>query len=143
MRANFRRLWLLAAVAALGACSTIGPDANRIFGSWGGSHVGVAFQGGLADVSFDCASGTIDDPVYPASDGSFAAKGTYRTGAPGPVKVGEFFKSQGAAFSGHIAPAATKGAPRVMTLNVALEDGTSLGPFTLTEGAPPKLTRCA
>jgi hypothetical protein len=30
-----------------------------------------------------------------------------------------------------------------MVLRVALEDGTTLGPFTLTEGAPPQLTRCA
>jgi len=143
MGAKFGRLLLLAAAAALAGCSTIGPDASRIFGNWGGPHIGVAFQGGLADVSFDCASGTIDDPVYPAQDGSFAAKGTYRTGATGPIKVGQFFKSQGAAFSGHVAPAATKGAPRIMTLNVALEDGTNLGPFTLTESAPPQLTRCA
>ena len=143
MGAKFNRLWLLAAVATLGGCSTIGPDASRIFGSWGGPHIGIAFQGGLADVSFDCAYGTIDDPVYPAADGSFAAKGTYRTGAPGPIKVGQFFKSQGAAFSGHVTPAATKGASREMILNVALEDGTNLGPFTLKEGAPPQLTRCA
>lgn len=143
MRGMFMRLWLMAGATALGGCSTIGPDASRIFGNWGGPHIGLAFQGGLADVTFDCASGTIDDPVYPAKDGSFAAKGTYRTGAPGPIKVGEFFKSQGAAFSGQVAPAATKGAPRVMTLNIALEDGTNLGPFTLTEGAQPKLTHCA
>lgn len=137
------RFSMLAAVASLGACSTIGPDASRIFGGWGGPHIGLAFQGGLADVSFDCASGTIDDPVYPAKDGTFAAKGTYRTGALGPIKVGQFFKSQGAAYSGHVTAAAVKGAPRVMTLNVALEDGTNLGPFTLDEGAPPQLTRCA
>jgi len=143
MRGTIGRLWLAAAVAALGGCSTIGPDSGRIFGTWGGPHAGISFQGGLADVSFDCASGTIDDPVFPAKDGSFSAKGTYRTGAPGPVKVGEFFKSQGAVFSGHVVPAATKGAPRTMTLSVGLEDETNLGPFTLTEGSPPQLTRCA
>src|SRR6478672_2176064 len=113
MRGTIGRLWLAAAaVAALGGCWTIGPDAGRIFGMWGGPHAGTSFEGGLADVSFDCAPGTSDDPVFPAKDGSFSAKGTYRTGAPGPVKVGEFFKSQGAVFSGHVVPAATKGAPR-------------------------------
>jgi hypothetical protein len=55
--------------------------------------------------------------------------------------VGQFFKSQGAIYSGRIAKAA-KEAPQVMTLNVALEDGTALGPFTLTEGTPPQITRC-
>ena len=40
-------------------------------GVWGGEHAGVDFQGGLSDVQFDCASGTIDDAVYPARDASF------------------------------------------------------------------------
>jgi hypothetical protein len=110
---------------------------------WGGAHAGAVFQGGLADVQFDCASGTIDDPVYPAPDGSFSVKGTYRTGAAGPVKVGQFFKSQDAMFSGQVAKAVEKKAPRIMTMHVTLEDGTTLGPFTLTEGAPPQLTHCA
>jgi hypothetical protein len=30
-----------------------------------------------------------------------------------------------------------------MTLNVTLEDGTPIGPFTLAEGTPPQITRCA
>jgi hypothetical protein len=29
-----------------------------------------------------------------------------------------------------------------MILSVALEDGTALGPFSLSEGTPPQLTRC-
>jgi hypothetical protein len=143
MAGQIGRLWLIAAMTSLGGCSTIGPDAGRIFGIWGGPHAGISFQGGLADVSFDCASGTIDDPVFPAQDGAFSAKGTYRTGAPGPVKVGEFFKSQSAIYSGHVTNSAAKGSARVMTLSVALEDGTALGPFTLSEGTPPQLTRCA
>jgi hypothetical protein len=101
----------------------------------------VQFQGGLADVSFDCASGTIDNPVYPARDGAFSVKGTYRTGAPGPIKVGQYFRSRDAVYSGQIAKGQDK-QPQVMTLFVALEDGTKLGPFTLTQGTPPQLTRC-
>jgi hypothetical protein len=132
-----------AAAIILSGCSTLQNGPDRIFGIWGGPHIGLSFQGGLADVQFDCASGTIDDPVYPAPDGSFSAKGTYRTGTPGPIKVGQFFKSQGAIFSGRSPKVAAKNGPRTMTLNVALEDGTALGPFTLSEGTPPQLTRCA
>jgi hypothetical protein len=29
-----------------------------------------------------------------------------------------------------------------MTLSIEFEDGTTTGPFTLTESAPPQLTRC-
>ena len=130
-----------AAVIALTGCSSVPGVPDHLLGVWGGPHAAVSFQGGLAEVQFDCASGTIDDPITAAKDGSFSAKGTYRTGAPGPVKVGQFFKSQGAVYSGRIAKAARE-APQVMTLNVALEDGTALGPFTLSEGTPPQITRC-
>lgn len=132
---------LLAAAGALGSCDTLRADPNHVVGIWGGPHIGLALQGGLADAEFDCASGTIDDPLYPGPDGSFSLKGTYRTGAPGPVKVGQIFRSQGAVYSGRISAGPANSA-RVMTLHVALEDGTTLGPFTLTEGSPPQLTRC-
>jgi len=135
-------LWLAAGAVMLSGCTAIQNGPDRIFGTWGGPHIGLVFQGGLADVQFDCASGTIDDPIYPAADGSFSVKGTYRTGAPGPIKVGQFFKSQDAVFVGRSRKSAAKAERRVMTLNVSLEDGTKLGPFTLTEGATPQLTRC-
>lgn len=126
----------------LWACAPAEVQTNHVIGIWGGPHAGLQLQGGLGDAQFDCASGTIDDPLYPAADGSFSVKGTYRTGAPGPVRVGQFFKSQGAIFAGQITRGAAKNTPRVMTLHVTLEDGTAIGPFTLEEGTPPQLTRC-
>jgi len=137
------KVWIWAGAALfLAGCETVGGAPEHLTGIWGGPHAGIALQGGLADVQFDCASGTIDDPVYPAKDGSFLGKGTYRTGAPGPIKVGQFFKSQSAVYTGTVSKGLTKNGPRTMTLNVAAEDGTALGPFTLTEGSPPQLTRC-
>jgi hypothetical protein len=104
-------------------------------GVWGGPHVAVAFQGGMAEVQFDCASGSIDMLVYPAKDGSFSAKGVYHAGSPGPVRVGQIFVSQQATYSG----SAVKGQ---MVLSVELEDGSMVGPFNLVEGAAPQITRC-
>ena len=118
----------------LSGCATTIEKPLYLVGHWGGPHAGVAFNV-LADVQFDCASGSIDVPVYPAKDGSFEVKGTYREGSPGPVRVGQIFRSQTATYSGN----AFEG---VMTLNVELEDGTALGPFNLTLGALPQLTRC-
>jgi hypothetical protein len=144
MRGTVRLTTLVIVAGAMLAagCNTAPGQPEHLFGIWGGSHAGLAFQGGLADAQFDCASGTIDVPVYPAKDGSFTGKGTYRTGAAGPIKVGQFFKSQDAVFSGEVAKGAGKNDPRTMTLTVTLEDGTALGPFTLSEGTPPQLTRC-
>ena len=104
-------------------------------GVWGGPHVAVAFQGGMAEVQFDCASGSIDMLVYPAKDGSFSAKGVYHAGSPGPVRVGQIFVSQEATYSGSVLK-------EQMTLSVELEDGTLVGPFNLVQGAPPQITRC-
>ncbi|HEV8407718.1 MAG TPA: hypothetical protein VGQ34_07250 [Sphingomicrobium sp.] len=134
---------MVAAAILVSSCDTIPGEPEHIIGIWGGPHAGLEVQGGLADVQFDCASGTIDDPLYPAADGTFAVKGTYRTGAPGPIKVGEYFRSQSAIYSGQVAKAATKTGPRLMTFRVALDDGTTLGPFTVQQGMPPQLTRCA
>ena len=116
---------------------------DHLIGIWGGPHAGVDFQGGLADVQFDCASGTIDDPSIRRADGSFSVKGTYRTGPPGPVKVGQFFKSQDAIYSGQVTKERREERAAPDDAECALEDGTSLGPFTLTEGMPPQLTHCA
>jgi hypothetical protein len=133
---------LLGALSALlCGCSTASGLPEHTLGAWGGAHVAIHFQGGLADVQFDCGSGTIDNPLYPARDGSFAVKGTYVTGTRGPIKVGEYFRSQEANYSGQVEKGTGK-APETMTLFVALEDGTKLGPFALTQGAEPQFTPC-
>ena len=118
----------------LAGCATTVDKPLYLTGVWGGPHAGIAFNV-LGNVQFDCASGSIDVPVYPAKDGSFKVKGTYREGATGPVRVGQIFRSQSATYSGN----ALEG---VMTLNVELDDGTNLGPFNLTLSAPPQLTSC-
>ena len=128
----------LAAIGAAALALFSAPlDAKSSFliGSWGGPHAAIIFEGGLADVRFDCASGTIDVPVYPAKSGAFEARGTYRAGAPGPVRVGQIFRSQPATYSGIV----TK---QSMTFTASLEDGTVVGPFELVQGVPPQITRC-
>lgn len=128
------RLFAGAAALGLAACATLEKPAD-VRGQWGGPHIGLSLDGGLGTVTYDCASGTIDDAVLPGPDGRFAVKGTHREGQSGPVRVGQIFTSQRATYTGQIAGTS-------MTLNVTLEDGSVLGPFTLTEGAPPQLTRC-
>lgn len=126
---------LLAAALLVPGCATLDDKPDYLIGSWGGPHIGIAFEGALGSVEYDCASGTIDSIVLPARDGRFTAKGQHRHGQGGPVRVGQIFRSQRATYSGQVQA-------DVMTLNVSLEDGTSLGPFTLTRGAPPQITRC-
>ena len=124
-----------AALLLVAGCATMDSGPAYLTGGWGGPHAGASFDGGLGDVQFDCASGSIDTQVFPAEDGRFEAKGSYREGAPGPVRVGQVFRSQTATYSGTVVEG-------VMTLNVELEDGSMVGPFTLAMGARPQLNRC-
>ena len=121
------------ALALLTGCAAMPQKDPFLFGLWGGPHVQLLFEGGIATAAFDCAAGTIDVPV--AGEGPFSAAGSYRAGQPGPVRVGQVFTSQKATYSGSV----TK---EQMTLTVILDDQSVIGPFTLTRGAPGQLTRC-
>jgi hypothetical protein len=130
-----RRLLLAAVALVLAGCETIMPGLQPKSGAWGGPNIGLVLEGGSGKVDFDCASGTIDEAVFPGEGGAFSVKGTYRSGQSGPIRVGQIFRSEPATYAGTI----TK---EDMTLSVSLEDGTEVGPFTLKEGAPPQLNRC-
>jgi hypothetical protein len=126
----------LGLLLALAGCQTLMSGLNPEIGSYGGPQIGVDLQGVSGKVDFDCASGTIDEPVFLAKDsGAFSVKGTYRTGQAGPIKVGQIFTSQPATYAGTIVE-------EDMTMAVTLEDGSTLGPYTLRRGAPPQLIRC-
>ena len=124
---------MMAVAATLSGCAALPSKPVFLTGPWGGQGVGLLIEGGIAQVQFDCAAGTIDSNL--AASGTFSAPGTYRTGAAGPVRVGQIFTSQRATYSGSVAA-------ETMTLSVRLEDGTSLGPFTLTRGAQGQINRC-
>ena len=128
-----RRLGTFAAIAMLAGCAAIPQKPTFLTGPWGGPHVGLLLEGGIGTVEFDCAGGSIDTNL--AASGTFTAAGTYRAGQGGPVRVGQIFTSQRATYSGSVTG-------DQMNLSVRLEDGSTLGPFTLTRGAPGQLTRC-
>ncbi len=130
-----KAILLIGAALLAASCATLDDKPDNLFGAWGGPHVGIVFEGGLANIEYDCASGTIDGPVYPAAGGQFTASGTHRPGQGGPVRVGQIFTTLRAKYSGQVTG-------DTMTVSVGLENGTSLGPFTLTRGAEPLLTRC-
>jgi hypothetical protein len=131
------RAWavLIAAAGGLSACASMALSPINVSGQWGGPHINLVLEGGLGTIEYDCASGTIDTPVIPAPDGSFAARGTHRTGQGGPIRVGQIFISHQATYAGKVEK-------DHMTLGVQLEDGTALGPYDLTRGAQGSLTRC-
>jgi len=132
MRALFL---LLAGTLGLSACAALPQSSTNLSGQWGGPRISLLLEGGLGTIEYDCASGTIDTAVYPAPDGRFTATGTHRPGQGGPVRVGQIFTSHRATYSGTVEK-------DQMTLSGRLEDGTTLGPFTLTRGSQGELMRC-
>ena len=125
----------LAAALGLSACAALPQPPTHLSGQWGGPHISLLLQGGLGTIEYDCASGTIDTVVNPAPDGRFTATGTHRPGQGGPVRVGQIFISHRATYSGTVEKDR-------MTFSGRLEDGTVLGPFTLTLGSQGELLRC-
>lgn len=130
-----KRILVASLVLLLGGCATLEQKPPYLTGMWGGPGIAASFQGAFGQVQFDCAMGSIDGLVMAAQGGPFSVNGNYRAGASGPIRVGDRFVSQTATYSGEVVK-------DVMTLSVKLEDGTLLGPFTLTLGAPPQLNRC-
>jgi hypothetical protein len=89
-----------------------------------------------ASLEFDCASGTVDEPIVPRESGRFDARGTYIPGKGGPAIEGEESVRHLAIFEGQ-----TDG--KTMTLRVRLSaTRESLGRFVLSKGAPARVFRC-
>ena len=130
---SIRRYWLCAAMSAALAGGPVAANPNHLIGAWGGAHVGIVFEGGLADVKLDCAAGTIDDVLPP--QGRFAVDGTYRVATRGQQDIDRFFRSEKAKYAGEIVK-------DTMTLTIVRQDGSTMGPFTLKRGGAPTLARC-
>lgn len=128
-----RRFLLIPLAAVTAACAALPQKPAFLTGAWGGQGIEMLVEGGITSVAFDCAAGTVDSAL-PAS-GPFTAQGTYRPGQGGPVRVGQIFTSQRATYSGAVTE-------DQMTLAIRLEDGTLIGPFTLTRGTPGQINRC-
>lgn len=129
------RLLCLIPLLLAGACESLPKGPTHLTGQWGGPQAGLLLEGGVGTLEYDCASGTIDSPIFPSPAGEFAVTGTHRPGQGGPVRVGQIFTSHRATYSGTVSG-------EQMILSVRLEDGTALGPFTLVRGAQPQLNRC-
>jgi hypothetical protein len=121
--------------------TSAGPCAKDLAGpiaasEWGGDHIGLTVLASGGALEYDCASGTIDQPIVSATDGSFVALGTHATGHGGPIMQGEIPDRHPARYDGW-----TDG--KTMKLTVTLTDsGQELGSFTLVRGQSPHVFRC-
>ena len=126
-----------AVIAVLFAAACADPlTPADLLGEWGGEHIALTVTAAGATLEYDCASGSIDEPLMPDASGRFEARGTFVPGKGGPVIEGEEPARYPALHQG-----TTDG--DTMTLRVTrLDSGESVGTFFLALGAPPRVFRC-
>lgn len=105
-------------------------------GAWGGAHIGLQVGGGKTTIEYDCAHGTIDQPLALDSRGRFSARGTHLREHAGPVRDNEQTNARPARYTGWVSG-------ERMTLKVTLTDKNEfLGTYTLVRGRDARIVKC-
>jgi hypothetical protein len=132
------RSFLLLLLLLLVACASSPGGASRLervpSGEWGGEHVRLTVESAGGIVEFDCAHGTLDQPLVLDADGRFDVRGTL-VAEGGPVREDETENARACRYRGH-----TDG--QRLTLEVTLEGGEAAGTFSLTRGGRARLVKC-
>jgi hypothetical protein len=104
-------------------------------GVWGGDHISLTSMEQGARLEFDCAYGTIKQPIS-LHKNSFDVGGDYTREYSGPERPGESPLNHPARFIGYVDG-------KRMELTVTLTDeNRTVGPFTLILGQTPRINKC-
>ena len=105
-------------------------------GVWGGVHIQIQATDRGADVEYDCAHGTISDPIKLNAEGRFRVSGTHSLDQPGPARQGVTSEARAATYSGSVNG-------KTMNLTVTLNATSEvIGTFTLTQGSEGIIRKC-
>jgi hypothetical protein len=110
-------------------------NSRQLSGLWGGNHVTLEISDQGATLEFDCATGSISEPILLDSAGSFDVTGSYTRQGPGPVRQAKQ-RDDGAHYSGTVTD-------QTMTLTVRLEGSSAPAiNLSLTRDKQGKLWKC-
>jgi hypothetical protein len=106
-------------------------------GDWGGQHIGLVVSDSGGVIDYDCATGTITQPLLLDASGNFDWRGIHIPGHGGPVRIDEPPNAHPARYTGQAT------ADR-MTITVVMLDAPAAAPqtYTLTRGGTPKVFKC-
>ena len=105
-------------------------------GVWGGVHIQMQATAQGADIEYDCAHGTISEPIKLSAEGRFRVNGTHSLDRPGPARQGVTSEARPATYSGSVNG-------KTMTLTVTLNANSEvIGTFTLTHGNEGIIRKC-
>jgi hypothetical protein len=138
---SYRRVWhavtatLIATTVAMTCPADIPPRVPA--GEWGGQHIGMVVSDTGAVIDYDCATGTITEPLALDASGNFDWRGVHIRGHGGPVRADEVPDRHPARYTGHAT--ATR-----MTITVMMLDATASEPqsYTLTRGGSASVFKC-
>ena len=120
------------------ACASNPGGASRLErvpkGEWGGQHVRLTVEDAGGTIEFDCAHGSLDEPLLLDSSGRFDVKGRL-VAEGGPVRKDEPETARPARYRG-------ESDGQHLSLQVTLEGGEDAGTFSLAKGSQPRLFKC-
>ena len=128
-------LWALS-VATLGLCPPGGEPKRVSAGQWGAVGIAMEVTESGATIEYDCAHGTIDQPLVLDADGRFDVKGQHFREHGGPIREGEEPRGEPVRYLGQVAGDS-------MTLTVKPEGSDSpIGNHQLVRGKMGRIRKC-
>lgn len=103
-------------------------------GEWGGEHVRLTVEDAGGTIEFDCAHGSLDEPLVLDRSGHFDVKGRL-VSEGGPVRKDDVENARPARYRG-------ESDGQQMSLEVTLEGGENAGTFSLARGGRARLFKC-
>jgi len=108
---------------------------QKLAGLWGGLHVSLEISDQGSTLEFDCATGSISEPILLDSAGRFDVTGSYTRQGPGPIREGVQSDAR-ANYSGRVTG-------ETMQLKVRLQGSSEpIFDLSLTRGKQGKVTKC-
>ncbi len=137
MRYVFATCGTLLLIALLACLVANGQDGgNEGSEAWGGRHISLHMTASGASIEFDCAQGSITEPIKANAAGEFSVAGTYTPELGGPVRKDNPPRALPATYKGTITG-------NTMHLEVVLADKTQQPtPFVLTKGSQGRVVKC-
>lgn len=140
MNSPFASLSGLCAFTLAAAGLALGPsggDTKRAqAGPWGGIGIAMEVTDSGARIEFDCAHGTISEPIFLDSEERFDVKGLNFREHGGPIREGEESKGEPVRYVGQVTGDS-------MTLTIKPEGSdTAIGSYKLLRGKTGRIRKC-
>lgn len=128
---------LAVAAATLGLGPPGGGGTKRVSaGHWGAMGVAMEVTESGATIEYDCAHGTIDEPLVLDAEGRFDWKGRHFREHPGPIRQGEEAKGQPVRYVGQVSG-------DFLAVSIKPEGSDSaIGNHQLTRGKMGRIHKC-